>query len=211
MCSSDLGVFIVMALLMAALGYQAWASKRSLQTEITGLKAQNEQLKGQLNELDQAERAKVEIQRRIEVIGKVAKSQGVPLAMLNGVLRAVPQGVWLAAVEMRPQEVKVRVDEQSAAAMSGTLGRLEAKRTEVEAQGARPPQRGQGPTREVSQLVGYSVVIKGGAFNNFQIADFMDNLRKVGLFSDVDFVVTEAERIEQTRVVNFEVTASVKL
>lgn len=206
------GVFVVMALLMAALGYQAWASKRSLQTEITGLKAQNEQLKGQLNELDQAERAKVEIKRRIEVIGKVAKSQGVPLAMLNGVLRAVPQGVWLAAVEMRPQEVKVRVDDQqSAAAMSETLGRLEAKRTEVEAQGARPPQRGQGPTREVSQLVGYSVVIKGGAFNNFQIADFMDNLRKAGLFSDVDFVVTEAERIEQTRVVNFEVTASVKL
>ena len=205
------GVFVAMALLMAALGYQAWASKRSLQTEITGLKAQNEQLKGQLNELDQAERAKVEIKRRIEVIGKVAKSQGVPLAMLNGVLRAVPQGVWLAAVEMRPQEVKVRVDEQSAAARSETLGRLEAKRTEVEAQGARPPQRGQGPTREVSQLAGYSVVIKGGAFNNFQIADFMDNLRKVGLFSDVDFVVTEAERIEQTRVVNFEVTASVKL
>jgi Tfp pilus assembly protein PilN len=136
----------------------------------------------------------------------------VPLAMLNGVLRAVPQGVWLAAVEMRPQEVKVRVDDQqSGAAMGETLGRLEAKRTEVEAQGARPPQRGQGPTREVSQLVGYSVVIKGGAFNNFQIADFMDNLRKAGLFSDVDFVVTEAERIEQTRVVNFEVTASVKL
>ncbi len=201
------GVFIVMALLMAALGYQAWDSKRSLQAEITGFKTQNEQLKAKLNELDQAQRAKVEIQRRIEVIGKVAKSQGVPLAMLNGVLRAVPEGVWLAAVEMRPQEVKVRVDDQQ----SGTLGRLEAKRAEVEAQGARPPQRAQGPTREVSQLAGYSVVIKGGAFNNFQLADFMDNLRKVGLFSDVDFVVTEAERIEQTRVVSFEVTASVKL
>jgi Tfp pilus assembly protein PilN len=133
--------------------------------------------------------------------------------MLNGVLRAVPQGVWLAAVEMRPQEVKVRVDDQqTAATMGDTLGRLEAKRTEVEGQGgARPPQRAQGATREVSQLAGYAVVIKGGAFNNFQIADFMDNLRKVGLFSDVDFVVTEAERIDQTRVVNFEVTASVKL
>ena len=207
------GVFVAMALVMAALGYQAWASKRTLQTEITSLKAQNEQLKGQLNELDQAERAKIEIQRRIEVIGKVAKSQGVPLAMLNGVLRAVPQGVWLAAVEMRPQEVKVRVDDQqTAATMGDTLGRLEAKRTEVEGQGgARPPQRAQGATREVSQLAGYAVVIKGGAFNNFQVADFMDNLRKVGLFSDVDFVVTEAERIDQTRVVNFEVTASVKL
>jgi Tfp pilus assembly protein PilN len=206
------GVFVVMALLMVGLGYRAWAAKRTLQTEITGLKAQNEQLKGQLNELDQAERAKVEIQRRIEVIGKVAKSQGVPLAMLNGVLRAVPQGVWLAAVEMKPQEVKVKVEEQTAATMSETLGRLEAKRSEVEAQSPRPPQRGPaGPTREVSQLAGYSVVIKGGAFNNFQVADFMDNLRKVGLFSDVDFVVTEAERVDQTRVVTFEVTATVKL
>jgi Tfp pilus assembly protein PilN len=145
------------------------------------------------------------------VIGKVAKSQGVPLAMLNGVLRAVPQGVWLSGVDMKPQEIKVRVEEQTAATMSETLGRLEAKRTEVEGQGARPPQRGQAATREVSQLAGYSVVIKGGAFNNFQIADFMDNLRKVGIFADVDFVVTEAERVDQTRVVSFEVTATVKL
>lgn len=206
------GVFVLMLLVFGLFGYRAWSAKREYQTQITTLKAQNDQLKGQLNELDQAQRAKAEIQRRIEVIGKVAKSQGVPLAMLNGVLRAVPQGVWLTAVEMKPQEVKVRVEETQAAAPLGeTVGRLEAKRAEVEGQGARPPQRGPAATKEVSQLTGYSVVIKGGAFNNFQIADFMDNLRKVGIFADVDFVVTEAERVEQTRVVSFEVTASVKL
>jgi Tfp pilus assembly protein PilN len=206
------GVFVLMLLVLGVFGYRAWSAKREYQTQITTLKAQNDQLKGQLNELDQAQKAKAEIQRRIEVIGKVAKSQGVPLAMLNGVLRAVPQGVWLTGVEMKPQEVKVRVEETQAAPLGETFGRLEAKRAEVEAQGARPPQRGQAPaTREVSQLTGYSVVIKGGAFNNFQIADFMDNLRKVGIFADVDFVVTEAERVEQTRVVSFEVTASVKL
>jgi Tfp pilus assembly protein PilN len=205
------GVFVLMLLVMGLFGYRAYAAKRDYQTEITKLKAQNEQLKGQLVELDQAERAKLEIQRRIEVIGKVAKSQGVPLAMLNGVLKAVPQGLWLTGVEMKPQEIKVRVEE-GGAPMSDTLSRLEAKRTEIEGQGPKPPQRApQGPAREVSQLAGYSVVIKGGAFNNFQIADFMDNLRKAGLFADVDFVVTEAERIEQTRVVSFEVTASVKL
>ena len=218
--SSDLltkvlaGVFVLMLAGMGLVGYRAWAAKREFQTEITTLKAQNEQLKGQLVELDQAERAKVEIQRRIEVIGKVAKSQGVPLAMLNGVLKAVPQGVWLSAVEMKPQEQRVRVEEGSTAPVSETLSRLEAKRAEVESQGARPPQQQRGQpvqTREVTQLAGYSVVIKGGAFNNFQIADFMDNLRKAGIFADVDFVVTEAERVEQTRVVSFEVTASVKL
>ena len=206
------GVFVLMLLLMGALGYRAWSAKREYQTQITSLKAQNDQLKTQLTELRQAEEAKREIQRRIEVIGKVAKSQGVPLAMLNGVLRAVPQGIWLSGLEMKPQEVKVRVEEpqQTAAGLSDTLGRLEAKRTEVEAQAPRRPGPA-GPTREVTQLAGYSVVIKGSAFNNFQIADFMDNLRKVGIFADVDFVVTEAERIDQTRVVAFEVTATVKL
>jgi Tfp pilus assembly protein PilN len=209
------GVFVLMLMVMGAFGYSAWSAKRDYQGEIAGLKDQNAQLQRQLTELRQAEEAKSEIQRRIEVIGKVAKSQGVPLAMLNGVLRAVPQGVWLSGVEMKPQEVKVRVEEpvQTAATMSETLGRLEAKRTEVESQGARQqPSRGPAPaTREVSQLAGYSLVLKGSAFNNFQIADFMDNLRKVGVFADVDFVVTEAERIEQTRVVSFEVTATVKL
>jgi Tfp pilus assembly protein PilN len=204
------GVFVLMLLVMGVFGYRAWSAKRDLQTQITRLKAQNDQLKTQLVELRQAEEAKLEIQRRIEVIGKVAKSQGVPLAMLNGVLRAVPQGVWLSGVEMKPQEVKVRVeDPPPGAAMSDTLGRLEAKRTEIEAQAP----KGGAPkaSREVLQLAGYSVVIKGSAFNNFQIADFMENLRKVGVFADVDFVVTEAERVEQTRVVSFEVTASVKL
>jgi Tfp pilus assembly protein PilN len=205
------GLFVLTLLTMGALGYRAFSAKQAYQTQIADLKAQTDQLRMQLSELDQAEKAKIEIQRRIEVIGKVAKSQGVPLAMLNGVLRAVPDGVWLYGVEMRPQEVQVRVDETQAAQTSGTLGRLEAKRTEVESQ-ARPPQRGQPPgAREVVQLAGYSVVIKGGAFNNFQIADFMDNLRKVGVFADVDFVATEAERVEQTRVVSFEVTATVKL
>src|SRR5262245_21935902 len=134
------GVFVLMLLVLGLFGYRAWSAKREYQTQITSLKARNEQLKGQLNELAQAQRAKAEIQRRIEVIGKVAKSQGVPLAMLNGVLRAVPQGVWLTGLEMKPQEIKVQVSETQAATVSDTLGRLEAKRTEVEAQGARPPQ-----------------------------------------------------------------------
>jgi hypothetical protein len=62
-----------------------------------------------------------------------------------------------------------------------------------------------------SQLVGYAILIRGRAFSNLQIADFMENLRKAGVFSDVDFVVTQAERVEQTRVMAFEVTANVKL
>jgi type IV pilus assembly protein PilN len=210
-----LGVLVLLGLVMGVLGYRAWAAKRDYQVQITRLKAQNDQLKVQLTELRQAEEAKREIQRRIEIIGKVAKSQGVPLATLNGVLKAVPQGIWLSSLEMKPRETKVRVEPRAAiAGSSDVLGRLESKRAEVEgappAGGPRPPATA-AQAREVTQLTGYSLVIKGAAFTNFQIADFMDNLRKTGIFSDVDFVLTQAERVEQTRVMSFEVTAMVTL
>jgi Tfp pilus assembly protein PilN len=207
------GVLVLVILGLGALGYRAWSARHQYEAEVTQLKAQNEQLKTQLTALHKAEEAKREIQRRIEVIGKLAKSQGVPLAMLTGVLRAVPSGVWLNAVEMSPHQVRVSVETQpTAATASETLERLEAKRAQVEGQGS-PARRGRSaaPAREVMELGGYSLIIRGAAFNNYQVADFMDNLRKNALFSDVDFVLTEAERIEQTRVVAFEVTAMVKL
>ena len=106
----------------------------------------------------------------------------------------------------RPLEVKVRVEANRPPITytSETLQRLEAKREEAGA--ARP-----GETREVTVLDGYSMVLRGFAFNNLQVADFMENLRKIGVFSDVDFVVTQADRFQQARVFNFEVTANVKL
>jgi Tfp pilus assembly protein PilN len=132
------GLFVLTLLTMGALGYRAFSAKQAYQTQIADLKAQTDQLRMQLSELDQAEKAKIEIQRRIEVIGKVAKSQGVPLAMLNGVLRAVPDGVWLYGVEMRPQEVQVRVDETQAAQTSGTLGQAHRGRVPGAAAAAGP-------------------------------------------------------------------------
>ena len=202
------GILILVVVVLAFMAYMASSARSSYAREITQLKVRNDALKTQLAELHQAEAAKAEIQRRIEVIGRVAKSQGVPLATLTGILKSVPQGIWLSSLEMKPQEVKVKI-EASRPAGSEILGKLEAKKAEVGA--APPPPAAAAPAREVLQLVGYSLVIRGRAFNNLQVADFMENLRKAGVFSDVDFVVTQAERVEQTRVMAFEVTASVKL
>jgi Tfp pilus assembly protein PilN len=202
------GVMGLVAVVLVVMGFMAWSTKATVTKEITELKARNEALKLQLSELRQAEAAKAEIQRRIEVIGRVAKSQGVPVAALNGLIKAIPANIWLTSFEMKPQETKIRVEggRTGVPAGSATLDKLEAKRTELAA-----PTSGAAATREVTVLNGYSVVVKGRAFNNLQVADFMENLRKAGVFSDIDFVVTQAERVEQTRVVGFEITASVKL
>jgi Tfp pilus assembly protein PilN len=203
------GVLVLLILALGVMGYMAWNARDSYAREITELKAKNDALKAQLTELRVAEAAKREIQRRLEIIGRVAKSQGVPVAMLQGVLKAVPEGIWLVSFEMKPKEVKVKVaaSPPPVSYTNETLTQLEAKRQEAGA--ARPA--GRQETKEVLELQGFSVVVKGVAFTNFQLADFMDNLRKTGIFSDVDFVVTQADRVEQTRVMNFEVTATVKL
>ena len=199
-----IGVMGLVAVVLVVMSVMAWSTKATVTKEITELKARNEALKLQLSELRQAEAAKAEIQRRIEVIGRVAKSQGVPVAALNGLIKAIPANIWLTSFEMKPQEARIRIETGRPVGPAGseTLGKLEAKRTELGAPAA---------AREVTVLGGYSVVVKGRAYNNLQVADFMENLRKAGVFSDIDFVVTQAERVEQTRVVGFEITASVKL
>jgi Tfp pilus assembly protein PilN len=197
-------------LVIGFLGWQANAQKRDAEKKITQLKAEDAQLQRQLVELRVAEAAKREIQRRLDIIGRVAKSQKVPVELMGGVLKSVPQGIWLTSLDVKPQEIRVKVDANRTPISynSETLNRLSEKKEEA-AQGARPgaPQQ----TKEVTEIAGFSVSIKGLAFNNFQVAEFMENLRKAGIFTDVDFTVTQATNVELVRVMDFEVTASVKL
>ena len=204
-------LFLVVALVVVVFGYRAYAEKTEHQKKITQLKAQDAQLQRQLVEVRVAEAAKKEIQRRLDIIGRVAKSQKVPVEMMAGVLKSVPQGVWLTSFDVKPQEVRVKVDPNRPPITysSDTLNKL-AEKKDGTAAGA-PPARAATPTKEVTEIQGFSVVIKGLAFNNFQVAEFMENLKKAGVFIDVDFTVSQAASVESVRVMDFEVTASVKL
>ena len=104
------GVMVLVALVLVVMGSMAWSTKSAVAKEITELKARNEALKLQLSELRQAEAAKAEIQRRIEVIGRVAKSQGVPVAALDGLIKAIPANIWPTSFEMKPQETKIKIE-----------------------------------------------------------------------------------------------------
>jgi Tfp pilus assembly protein PilN len=215
------GALALLVLVLLALGFMGWrahAEKVDNEKKITQLKAQDAALQRQLVELRVAEAAKREIQRRLDIIGRVAKSQKVPVEMMAGVLKSVPQGIWLTSLDVRPQEVKVKVqaNRQAITYSSETLKALADKREQEEAAAAASPQatpRAAAPvaTKEVTEIHGFSVVIKGMAFNNFQVAEFMENLKKIGVFADVDFTVTQATNVESVRVMDFEVTANVKL
>lgn len=203
-------LLVVVVLILGGWGLVEWWKTKALEREIITLRARDQQLQTQLAELRSVEAAKKEIQRRLDIIGRVAKSQGLPVTMMNAVLKSVPQGIWLSSLDVKPQEVRVRVEAtpgpKPLVGSSETFAKLEEKKQEAGAPGARPA-----ATKEVTEIQGYAVVIKGTAFNNFQVADFMTNLKKAGVFSDVDFTVTQASSVEQVRVMSFEVTASVKL
>src|SRR5262245_32284548 len=143
-----MAVLVLVALGLAFMGWRAHAEKVDNQKKITQLKAQDAALQRQLVELRVAEAAKREIQRRLDIIGRVAKSQKVPVEMMAGVLKSVPQGIWLTSLDVKPQEVRVKVDANRAPITytSETLNRLSEKKEEA-AHGA--PNRAPAPTKEV--------------------------------------------------------------
>ena len=210
-----LGFLLVVAVGLGGWWVREYFRNADLTKQIKTLEAKDQQLQKQLAELRSVEAAKQEIQRRLDIIGRVAKSQGLPVAMMNAVLKSVPQGIWLTSFDVKPQEVRVKVEGTPGAkplvASSETLAKLEEKKAEATAGAPGGAPGGKPQTREVTEIQGFAVVIKGNAFNNFQVADFMTNLKKAGVFAEVDFTVTQAASVEQVRVMSFEVTANVKL
>jgi len=200
--------------LVGLAGWGWWVSREKAQETATIRRLQDEDRKLQLElaELKLANDARKEITRRLDIIGRVTKTQKVPVEVMSGILKAVPQGIWLTALDMKPQEVRVKVDPNrpGVSYSNETIQKLAAKKEEAGSAPARPT----GPavaTREVTEIRGFSVVVKGKAFNNFQVAEFMENLKKTKVFADVDFTLTQADAVEAVRVMDFEVTASVKL
>jgi len=198
--------------LIEVVGVGAWLFVKKRQADaalarIAVLKQEDAQLKAELKDQEAVEAARRDIQNRVEIIGRVTKTQGLPVQMLSGVLRSVPEGLWLTAFEVKPQEVKAKV-ERPAATGPGVIGRLEERREQV----AQPEQKpGEKVFIEVIEVRGFTVLLKGSAFGITQVADFIDNLSRLGVFSEVDFLATQQGLVEQTKVMNFELTANVSL
>lgn len=169
-------VVLALALVIVGLGvtgFLAYRERADHERAIAQLRAQEAALRPL--DLMIADAATREIQRRLDIMGRVAKHQGVPVTVMKGVFGAVPEGIRLSSLELRPREVMVPASAGSA-------------------------------ERRFTEIKGYSVVIRAVAFKNAGVAGFMENLRKGGLLSNLDFTVTSATK----GVLEFEVTAQVR-
>ncbi len=194
-------------------GYSQW-KLNARRGQVALLKAEDARLGGLLTERAQFEQTKQDLERRLGIISRLERSQGVPVALMDGILRSVPPGVWLTAIDVTP--VVAKREEKIAPARPGVIEQLQAAREQV-TQPAQPPSSEQGKaakgkeTRTVSEVTGYKVSLRGMAMSNFMVADLLDNLRKVRSFQGVDLSLIEQTEVEKVKVMNFTATWGISL
>jgi type IV pilus assembly protein PilN len=83
-----------------------------LKSEVSGLKAQSEankaliaDLNKKITEVKRYEKLNKEIEHRSSIIENLRKNQFVPVMILDEVSRAIPEGIWLAALIYREEIV----------------------------------------------------------------------------------------------------------
>lgn len=210
---------LVLLLEVVAMGgwwaYSQWKLS-SLHGQATMLRAEDVSLGGLLAERTQFEQMKQDLERRLDIVSRLSRSQGVPVVLMDGVLRSVPQGVWLTGLDVQPVVTK-REEQAAAPAAPGVIQRLEQAKEQV-TQPAPAPTAGRGQaaqkgkeTRTVTEVTGYKVTLRGSAMSNFMVADLLDNLRKVPSFKDVDLSLIERAEVEKVKIMNFTATWGIPL
>jgi len=209
-----LGILLVAELLAmgAWWGYSQWKLS-SLRARAATLRTEETRLAALLAERAQFERTKQDLERRLGIISRLERSQAVPVALMDSILRSVPQGIWLTALDVTPMLSKR--DEKAAAAAPGVIERLTAAQEKVaQPQAGQPghprPSKGK-ETRTVTELTGFKVTLQGRSMSNVVVADFLDNLRKIPSFRDIDVTVLERVEVDKVKIMNFTATWGIPL
>ena len=132
--SIDLGQKVPLAcsliLIATALfiGWRFWTLRQTsarLDRDIVAARQEAERLRSVLQQVDDFEKRKGQLQQRVALIEELRKGQIGPVRLLDEVSRALPDRLWLT--EMKQQQSEVRIDGRttSLTALSDFVGNLE--------------------------------------------------------------------------------------
>lgn len=212
------GVLLVEALAMGGWWVYAHAQLTRLQGDMNRLRAEEVRLNLLLVEANRIQQLKQGLKRRLDIIAQLEKSQGVPVGMMEGILQSLPQGLWLTALDVKPVIQKQEVKEREPGVLE-RLSKAEERASPVEKPppGAPPQPPGPGQPAQpqapkmITILLGYQVTLQGQAMSNLLLADFLENLRRVPLFRDVDLFLSQQAEVEQVKVMNFTLTYGIRI
>ena len=150
---------LILVIAAAAMGWWYWSLKQEsaqVDAEIAAARQQLAQLRPIIQQVQQFERQREQLQQKIAVIERLRVSQRTPVQLLDHVSRSLPDMLWLTAMTQRDTEVTIEGRSTTLIGVSDFIGNLgsgdvlrkpiELVSSQVE---AAPPQRGAAPPADV--------------------------------------------------------------
>src|SRR3954469_11733020 len=97
-----IGCSLIVVLALAFLGWRYWSLARQssqLDAEITGAQQETARLHSVIQQVQQFEQRKAQLQQRVVLIEQLRKGQTGPVHMLDQISRALPQMLWLTELK----------------------------------------------------------------------------------------------------------------
>jgi len=110
-------------------GWRFWSARQldaRLGDEIQRAEQEAQSLRTVLQQVQQFEQRKAQLQQRVALIEELRQGQSAPVHMLDEISRAVPDRLWLTELKQDPQGLKVDGRTTSLTALSDFVGNLEA-------------------------------------------------------------------------------------
>jgi type IV pilus assembly protein PilN len=124
-----IGCTAILTLALAFIGWRFWTlSKEStmIDAEITAAQQETARLRSIIQQVQQFEQRKAQLQQRVTLIEQLRKSQTGPVHMLDQVSRALPQMLWLTGMKQTGNDVQIDGKCTTPIAVSEFVSNLEA-------------------------------------------------------------------------------------
>ena len=110
-------------------GWRFWSARQldaRLGDEIQRAEQEAQSLRTVLQQVQQFEQRKAQLQQRVALIEELRQGQSAPVHMLDEISRAVPDRLWLTEMKQDTQGLKIDGRTTSLTALSDFVGNLEA-------------------------------------------------------------------------------------
>jgi type IV pilus assembly protein PilN len=107
------GCSLILVLAVLFIGWRYWALARdssALDAEIAAAQEETTRLHSVIQQVQQFEQRKAQLQQRVVLIEQLRKGQTGPVHMLDQISRALPQMLWLTELKQAPAGTDVVID-----------------------------------------------------------------------------------------------------